>query len=321
MNKRIYAGIDVGGTKISAALVTDSGKILSRAKLPSEKNSSPSRIIKTIAELVEENLRVASVTKRQLAGIGVGIPGLLDPVSGKVIKTPNLNLSGVNLQKQLSARLKVKVAVGNDANLGLLGEKWVGAARSAKNVIGLFLGTGIGGGTIVNNSLIGGLHGAAAEIGHMQLDAHGPKCTCGNVGCLEAYGGRWAMERDIKAAIAGGERTVVTKIVDGKIKNIKSRVLRKALRRKDPLVSRIIREAALHIGGACVTLRHIFDPEMFIFGGGVVEACGEFMLPVIQKTIDKDRFFASFGQCKVVPSQLGDDAAMLGGVALVRGLS
>jgi glucokinase len=321
MKTRVYAGIDVGGTKISAALVADSGKILSRAKLPSEKNSSPSRIIKTVAELIEENLRAASVTKRQLAGIGVGIPGLLDPASGKVIKTPNLNLSGVNLQKQLRDRFKIKVAVGNDANLGLLGEKWVGAARSAKNAVGLFLGTGIGGGVIVNNSLISGFHGAAAELGHMQLDAGGPKCTCGNVGCLEAFGGRWALERDIKAAIAEGERTIVTKIIDGKIKNIKSRVLRKALKRKDPLVSRIVREASLHIGGACVTLRHIFDPELFIFGGGVVEACGDFMLPVIQKTIDKDRFFASFGQCRVVPSKLGDDAVILGGVALVRGLS
>ncbi len=319
MKKYMYAGIDVGGTKIAAALVTGSGKILCRAKLPSEDNASPSRIVHTISDLIEQTISAASANRKDLAGVGVGVPGLIDPATGKIIKTPNLKLSGINLQKLLQARLHIKVSVGNDANLGALGEQWTGAARGVKNVVAIFIGTGVGGGIIVNNSLIQGHNGAAGEIGHMQIQSGGPRCTCGNRGCLEAFAGRWAIERSIKKELAHGQNSVVTKLIEGKISTIKSKILRKSLRRKDPLVTGIMRDAAGHIGNACVTLRHIFDPDIFILGGGVIEACGDFMLPIIQRAVDKDVFFSSFEPCGVAAASLADDAVILGSVALVRG--
>jgi glucokinase len=206
---------------------------------------------------------------------------------------------------------------GNDVNLGLLGEQWLGAARGVKNIIGLFPGTGIGGAIVSQGTLFLGREGAAAELGHMIMDLNGPPCSCGNRGCLEALASRWAIERDIRRAVKRGEKTILTEYTE-KLSPIKSKMLRKALGRKDPLVTHIIREAALTLGKACINLKHIFNPEMIVLGGGVIEACGDYMLPVIQKVSQNDPFFKSLKPCKIVESSLEDDAVMLGAVALVK---
>ncbi|MBF0521768.1 MAG: ROK family protein [Candidatus Omnitrophica bacterium] len=319
MTQKIFVGIDVGGTKIATGLVSPSGKILSRAKSPTPPNASSAEIIRSISFLCDEMFSNCNLKKKNLAGLGIGIPGIVDD-KGVVIRTPNMSLSKVNLKKQLEQKFKVKVALGNDANFGVLGEKWLGAARKVHNVVGLFLGTGLGAGVVINDRIFTGSHGAAAELGHMILqDRGGPKCGCGNQGCLEALTGRWAMERDIKKAIAEGKKTIVTKLVDNIHKPIKSRILYESLERHDPLVSKIVTEASYQLGIACISVKHIFDPEMIVLGGGVMKACGDFILPIVKKVAQKDKFFLGIGSCEIVASELEDDAIILGAVAALAG--
>lgn len=315
MSKALFIGIDIGGTKISAGLVDSHGKILFREKDANPRSNDPQDILDVIFDTLNEVINKKN--RRHLRGIGIAVPGLVNPRTKKILVTPNTHLSGFPLCQKLEKKFKVKVFLGNDVNLGLLGEKWLGAAKKAHHVVGLFPGTGIGGGIIIDGKLVTGANGLAAELGHMIIEHNGPLCSCGNHGCLEAVAGRWAIERDIRKAIKKGKKTIITKLIRGKIKSIKSKTLKEALKAKDPLTIDILSHAAQVLGQACISIRHILNPEMIILGGGVIEACGEFILPRVKKTAEKDPFFARFDHCKIVSSQLGDDAVILGAVALV----
>lgn len=318
MKDKYYVGVDIGGTKIAGALTTVDGKIIRRVKSPTPKNSSPSKIIRIISDLIDEMLCAEGLLKHEMAGIGIGIPGIIDAAKGKVIRTPNMQLSGARLQQQMEKHLLLPCSIGNDVNLGLLGEKWLGAAKRTNNVVGLFIGTGIGAGIIIENKLVTGSHGAAAELGHMIIQDNGPKCSCGNNGCLEALAGRWAIERDIREGIKKGKKTIISKLLDKKTSPIKSKILYKAIKKHDALTTKILTEASGHLGNACISIRHIFDPEMILLGGGVIESCGDFILPIVRKTVQKDRFFSELGICEITVSKLGDDAIVLGAIALVK---
>ncbi len=316
-SEKYFIGIDVGGTKVYGGLVTPAGMIAAQHKEPTPPHAGPRDILKVIGIMVKELLKVGNVARGRILGMGVAVPGIVDN-SGKVVITPNINLSGTDLKRILEKKYKIRVTVGNDVNLGVLGEKWLGAGRKAQNIIGLFPGTGVGGGVIVKGDFLTGYQGAAAELGHICVDPQGPACTCGNAGCLEAVAGRWAMERDIRAAVKKGEKTILTDLVGAKLEQIKSGALAKALAAKDPAVTRVMTRAADALAEACVTLNHVFNTEMFILGGGVVEACGDFFLPRIERALKKDPFFSKLQTPKVVAAKLGDDAVMLGAVAAVR---
>ncbi|MDD5155928.1 MAG: ROK family protein [Candidatus Omnitrophica bacterium] len=317
-NSRFYIGIDIGGTKICAGLVSPSGIILEREKIPTPVESSSRRSLLAIVEIIQNLLTDRRLTTKEIRGIGIGIPGLVNAGKGEVLVTPNMNLTGINIIRELRHKFPVQIVIGNDANLGILGEKWLGAACGAENAVGLFLGTGLGGGVISGGKLLTGYQGVAAEIGHLIVDPHGPRCSCGNRGCLEAFVGRWAIERDIREAINDGKKPKLHKLFKKKINRIKSKVLREALDKKDPVVTPIMKKSAEILGLACISLRHIFDPECIILGGGVIEACRDYIIPVVKKTIEKDKFFRSMRRCKIKKSSLGDDAVLLGSVALVR---
>ncbi|MFA5231345.1 MAG: ROK family protein, partial [Candidatus Omnitrophota bacterium] len=309
----------IGGTKISAGLVEGSGKILHRKKISLPVNLSRKKIISVIFSLIQELLEDEGVKARLLKGIGLGVPGIVDQ-RGVVINAPNISLSGIDICKVIKRRFRVPVVAGNDVNLGVLGERWLGAAQGYKDIVGIFMGTGLGAGVIVDDKLLLGNHGAAAEIGHMLINSKGPKCSCGNYGCLEAYVGRWAIERDIRKELRKGRRSVLRTLLPPGSKIIKSKILAKAISRNDPLITEVMKRAALTVGDACVSLRHIFDPQIIVLGGGVIGACGDFILPLVQERLAKDKFFSKLGKCDVVVSQLEDNATILGAVALTCGI-
>lgn len=315
MAKEYFVGVDIGGTKIAAALVNGKGEILARGKAPTPR-SGPKRILKAVEDLVEGVAAEKGRKPKGLRGIGVGAPGIVDPGGRKILVAPNVRLAGFPLVRKLRKRFGVGVALGNDVNLGVLGEQRFGAGKGTENVVGIFPGTGVGGGAIVGGRLMLGAHGAAAELGHVVVDPNGPRCGCGSRGCLEALAGRSAIEREIRRALRAGEKSVVQALVGGKLDVIKSKVLAKALKSGDLVVTRIIRRASEALGSACVSLRHVFDPELFILGGGLIEACGDFILPIVQRSLDHDPLFAKVSACRAVPSRLGDDAVILGAAAL-----
>ena len=324
MKEKFYIGLDIGGTKIAAAAVSAKGKIFSRVKTPTPPGAKPAVIFKLLDSLIAQVLTQGGLSKQQLGGIGIGVPGIVDN-SNHILATPNINLARFPLCAKLQKKFRVKVSAGNDVNLGLLGEQWLGAGRSADNIVGIFHGTGVGGAIIIDDKLVTGTQGAAAEVGHMIMAVDGPRCNCGNHGCLEAFAGRWAIERDIRAAIKKGRKTLITELIGKKSGRlgprggpIKSKYLKSALAKKDAVTVEIMAKAAKFLGAACINMRHICNPQLIILGGGVMEACGSFMLPIINKTFHSDPFFAKVDKCKIVTSKLGDDAVILGAVALVK---
>lgn len=313
---RLYLGVDVGGTKIQASLVEETGAVVRRQRCPTPREGGPERVLAAIERVIEDVLREGGLELSSLSALGIAIPGVVDPDEARVVVTPNMSLSGVAIGAHLEGRYKIPVAVGNDCNLGTLGEKWLGSARKAQSALGIFVGTGIGGGFVERGKLWRGAREAASEIGHIVMQIDGPLCGCGNRGCLEALASRSAIERDLRQAIAEGRSSVLPEILEGDLSVIRSGAIRKALDAEDSLVTEVVRRASEVLGYACLTVRHLLDPEVIVLGGGVVEACSGFILPIVENTVGSDQLPGARESGYVLLSALGDDAVVLGAVAL-----
>lgn len=315
-----YLGVDVGGTKILGAMVKANGKVVARKRVPTPRDTSPHETAGTILQVMEELLAEDPTYREGLQAIGLAVPGITDQEEGRVVVTPNMNLTGLRITPMVSERFGVPVALGNDVNLGTLGEKWMGSAAHADSAVGIFVGTGIGGGVIVNGRLVEGFRGAAGEIGHMLMLRDGPLCGCGHRGCLEALASRTAIEREIRMGVELGRKTVLTELIGHDLSIIRSSMLKRALLQGDELVEEVMRHAAETLGAACLTIRHMIDPEVIVLGGGVVEACDFFVLPIVEEAVASDPLPGARPGGHVVGSTLGDDAVVLGAVALAQQL-
>jgi len=312
----VYVGVDVGGTKIQASLVSPSGMVLARHRAPTPRQGGPPEVLAAIQAGMEE---VLAAGPGNLAAIGLAVPGVVDPDRGLVVVTPNMNLTGVTIGPQMEQRFGVPVAVGNDCNLGALGESWLGSARNSQSAIAILVGTGIGSGIVRHGELIRGSRESAGEIGHIVMQIGGPKCGCGNLGCLEALASRTAIERDLRAGLAEGRSTILSDILEGDLSVIRSGALRKALAAEDELVTEVMRSASEVLGHACMTVRHLLDPEVIVLGGGVVDACGDFVVPIVEGILARDQLAGARQGSRVMLAALGDDAVVLGAVALAAG--
>ncbi len=317
-SKRLYLGVDVGGTKVQASLIEEAGGILGRQRVSTPRDGGPEPVLAAIEQAMKDVIRGAGLKTADLTAVGIAIPGVVDPKEARVVVTPNMSLTGVKIGSHLEAKFDLPVAVGNDCNLGALGEKWLGAARKADSVVAILVGTGIGGGYVQKGKLWRGARESAGEIGHIVMQIGGPKCGCGNRGCFEALASRSAIERDLRAAIAAGRESILPALAGGELNVIRSGMLRRAMAAGDELVIEIMRRATEVIGHACLTVRHLIDPEVIVLGGGVVEACGDFMMPIVEEIVAADRLPGAREGGGVLRSALGDDAVVLGAVALAR---
>jgi glucokinase len=315
----LYVGADVGGTNITTLLVEESGRIVARNRGRTPTRGGRQTTLAVIVKTIDKLLAEAKVKPADVAAIGLAVAGIVDSEKGLVVVTPNMHLSGLQIVKPMQAHFGVPVALGNDVDLGTLGEAWLGAARGARSVVGIFVGTGIGGGIIYEGRLIRGARQAAGEIGHVVMMPGGPLCGCGNRGCYEALASRTAIERDIRQGVKEGRETVVTKMLDGDLsQRIKSGTLKKALKKSDPLVTEVMERASEITGYACLSVRHLLDPEVIVLGGGVIEACRQWVMPVVQRVLASDALPGARKGGRVVTSMLGDDACALGAVALAQ---
>ena len=316
-----YVAVDVGGTKILAAVVSESGKILVRQKEKTDRRSKK-RLVEQVQDTISGVIKTAGMKTSQLSGLALGVPGVVESQSGHVVLTPNAPLTDTPLGQIMSDAFGLPTRIGNDANLGVLGEQWRGAGRRVPSVFGIFVGTGIGGGLILNGQLVEGFRGLAGEIGHLMIPL-GADEIAGMLtrkhSFLEELCSRTAIENQLRHAIKGGAKSVLTEIVgDPNLERIRSGALSAALKRKDPLVTDVMRRSSYLLGLATASVLHVVDPEIIIFGGGVIEACGDFMLPLIEKTALKVAMPGTGKKLQIVRSALGDDAILLGGVALLR---
>lgn len=319
---RHFVSVDVGGTKILACVVTESGKIVVRQKEKTDRRSKK-RLIEQTQEVIGSVIRTANLNRSDISGLALGVPGVVDSARGHVVIAPNAPLSDTPLGPLMHDCFNVPVVIGNDVNFGVLGEQWRGAARRAESAFGIFVGTGIGGGLIIDGKLIEGFRGLSGEIGHLMVplgaDEIAGMLTRKHL-FLEDLCSRTAIENQLRHAIQKeGQKSLLTEIVgDKKLERIRSGALRDALRRKDPLVTDVMRRASYLLGLATASVLHVVDPEVIIFGGGVIEACGDFMLPLIEKTAHKVAMPGTGQPLQIVRSELGDNAIVLGGVALLR---
>ncbi len=317
---KLFVGVDVGGTKVLAALVTADGRVLERERISTPREKNPALVVEVILDTVRDVISAGGVKPSAVAGVGMAIPGVVDPLAGTILNTANMNLGGVEIVPLAAKKLGLPVFLGNDVNLGTLGEKWLGTAMDAASVVGIFVGTGIGGGVVIDGRLVTGASQSAGEVGHMIMQIGGPKCGCGARGCFEAVASRGAIDRDIRAAVKGGRKSIIEGWADlAKLDEpIRSGMIRKALAKGDPVVMEVLTRAAEVMGWACISIRHLVDPEVILMGGGVIEACGGFILPIIERIVQADPLTGSGPGARVLESTLGDDAVVLGAVAMAQ---
>jgi glucokinase len=312
--KDLVVGIDLGGTKFRACLADTAGSVLRRESWPTEAEQGPQAVMARLREAVREI--AAGEGLERVAGIGFGAPGPLDPWQGIIIQPPNLpGWDRVPLREEMQRDLGVPVYVGNDANLAALGELFFGAGRGLHNIVYFTVSTGVGGGVIVDDRLLLGSTGLAAELGHMVVDASGPLCNCGNSGCLEVLASGTAIAREARAGIRKGVSTLITSLVQGEDDEVDALVVEKAARQGDPFAAKLMETAARYMGIGIVNALHIFDPEMVIIGGGVSQA-GDLLFRPMLAEVKRRAMKAYWEKVSIVPAGLGDDSGLMGALAL-----
>lgn len=312
-------GVDLGGTKILAAVIDGDGRILGRAKKRTRAELGPSEVISRIARTIRQASMEANVPLAQVVAVGIGAPGPLDPETGVIHHAPNLpGWRSIPLGRQLSEILGIPTYVENDVNAGTLGEYVMGAGRGSTDMVGIFVGTGIGGGLIVDGKLRLGARHAAGELGHMVVAAGGPYCGCGRQGCLEAVASRTAIERDLRAGIAAGREHLLGGVIADNPDRLTSGVLARAWQAGCPLTREVMQRAQWYLGLHAGAIVNFFDPELLVYGGGVVQAMGDAFLDPI-RVVARQYWLQSDGEpTRIVAATLGDDAGILGAAAMAR---
>jgi len=307
----------MGGTKILAAAINTKEGIIARVKEPTPSGAKPIDLIKTLTAIVEETIAEANLKKENIKAVCLGIPGWLNPYTGKVSAAPNLGLKNFSLKTRLEKNLGLAVLIENDVNLGALGIKGFGEGANSKNILVVFVGTGIGGALFFDGKIYRGFNYTAGEIGHIVIDKNGPQCGCGNKGCFEALASRTAIVRNIQSDIKNKRKTIITKI-SGKNKPIKSKALAAAIKAKDKIVVKRVSEACETIGVTLAGLTNLLNVEEIILGGGLIEAIGNFMTPKIRSSFEENILKQNSKPPKIVQSKLGDDSALYGGIVLAE---
>ncbi|MCD6338804.1 MAG: ROK family protein [Verrucomicrobia bacterium] len=320
-SKPYVVGVDLGGTKILAAVFDRRLRLICKSKRSTKAVRGPAAVIERILRAVWDAVDEADLKMEQVGAVGIGAPGATDPESGKIIFAPNLVWRNVPLRDELEKKLKVPVFVENDCNIQALGVHEKELKGKPRNMAGIFIGTGIGAGLILDGKLYAGFNRTAGEIGHMVLDVNGPKCGCGNKGCFEALASRTAIFKTIKKAVKEGRKTFLTEKLGKSLKDMRSGDLRKAIKRGDKLVAKVVERAAFYAGVAAGNIINLLNPEVIVMGGGVIEALGEQMMPVIVSTARKYAMKGTDKGIRILASALGDDAGITGGAVLAwRGL-
>lgn len=308
-------GLDIGGTKIYAGVIDRDGKILATARKKTRPELEFEESAQRIIETVQESIQAAGMTVSDIAAIGIGAPGPLDLEKGEVIFTPNLRWKNAPIRDRIVKAFNKPTQLDNDVNAGVLGEYIFGGSQGVRHMIGLFIGTGIGGGVIIDGKLLHGFNQNAGELGHMIIHPKGPLCGCGNHGCLEAFASKLAIERMIKDAIKKGEKSLLSRrLKEGK--RIGSADLAQAYFDGDGPTCSAIKSSARYLGIGLTSYLHIFNPEVVVLGGGIVEALGNEYVQMMIKVVQKHAMPIALRNVQIIPAVLKDNSAILGASVL-----
>lgn len=317
MRSHILA-IDLGGTKVMAAVMERDGRLIARARAKTRGWRNDEEVFRTIMQVGHRAIEHAGIAVDQLSAVGICAPGPIDFDTGYIIETANLNFKDFPLGPRTADEFGRPAIIENDVNAGVYGELKAGAAQGARNVLGMFIGTGIGGGLIVNGALYRGSSTGAGEVGHIIIEAGGPRCGCGNRGCLEALASRTAITRDIRKAIKRGKRSSVARLLAKETDLLSGKDLKAAYDSDDEIVKKAVNRAARLAGIGIGSLLNVLGPEIVVLGGGVVEAFGDDFVARIERSARNIAFDINSRNVKFTRAELGDDAGVIGAATLAR---
>lgn len=305
----MYLGVDIGGTAVKMGIVSINGEVIKSNSYDVAFDSYETPIIETVKKSIDMFLKDSCIDMNDLKGIGVSATGQIDTYKGKVIGVGGniKNWCGTEIKKELEDKYGIKTTVVNDANCMVIGEQWTGSARGLKNVIGITVGTGVGGGIIIDSNILLGNIGIAGELGHFSIEANGKKCTCGNIGCYEQYASMTALVKEVKSRFEELENISFTK------DEVNGKEIFNEVKNGNESIIRIVDEWINNIGKGLVSLTHIFNPEIILIGGGVSKQEELFIKPLREYVLNHvmEKFAVNL---KVEAAKLGNDAGLVGAV-------
>ncbi|SJZ83493.1 ROK family protein [Garciella nitratireducens] len=309
-------GVDLGGTNIKVGAVNDKGEIVFQNTRPTKAEKGVEGIVKDIIEQIEEILQRTNISREQLQSIGIGVPGLVEKSTGKIIHLTNLFLDNVDLGQKIQAYFHKPIFVDNDATVAGLAEKIAGSTQGVKNSIFITLGTGVGGGIIINDKVYNGGHGWGSEIGHIVVGENFYDCNCGRNGCLETFASATALIRYVKKRIEEGKKeSFILEKVGGKIDQIEGKTIIDAAREGDILAKEAMDRLIQYLAIGIVNLLNVLDPEKVVIGGGLSKA-GDFLLNPLKEEVQKRLSFKEVTYGDIVLARLGNDAGIIGAAFL-----
>ncbi|HSJ25403.1 MAG TPA: ROK family protein [Longimicrobiales bacterium] len=317
-------GVDLGGTNIVVGVLPldgGNGDVLAMRTVPTDAQRGAKfvvdRIVGLIREAMDEVISAHGGSREDFAGVGIGSPGPLDRSTGTVINTPNLGWRNFPLRDLIANAVGLPATLDNDANCATYGEWWLGAGRDVDTLVGLTLGTGIGGGIVLNGEIFHGASDAAGEIGHMTIEANGRKCNCGNYGCLEAYASGPAIALRAAEGLAAGAESLLPALVDGRLDTITAATVYEAVVLGDPYANEVMRETAKLLGAGVANMINVLNPEMVVIAGGVTRA-GEHLFGPLRAEVRRRAFRSAQEACEIVSAQLPGTAGVVGAVAVFK---
>ena len=319
---RWIVGVDIGGTNIVVGVIPmDGGTPASLATLPTEGVRGSEFVIQRVATMVEdaisETLAAHGGTRADVAGVGIGSPGPINREIGTVITTPNLGWKNLPLRDLVSRAVQLPATLDNDANCATYGEWWLGAGRGVDYLVGITLGTGIGGGIVLNGEIVHGASDAAGEVGHMTIEFTGRKCKCGNYGCLEAYCSGPNIAARAREGLEAGYESILTQLVDGHLDRITAATVYEAAVLEDRYANEVMTETAKILGAGVANVINVLNPQAIVIAGGVTRA-GEHLFGPLRSEVRRRSFRSAYDACQILPAALPETAGMIGAAAVFK---
>lgn len=309
--------LDIGGTKVLGVIFNSKKEVVYRLKKKTKAGGDSSENVEeVIINVVKELINTSGIKKSDIHAIAAGAPGVIDQEKGVVLFSPNLPWKNYNIRKPIEDEFGCPFYIGNDVNVGVLGEYKFGAAKGYKNVVGLFVGTGMGGGLILNGELYTGNKFKAAEYGHMILDPEGPLCNCGQRGCLEAFSSKQGMSSYIRQQISRGRKSSMAEFVTDGV--FKSKALKNALSEGDTVAREAVNRACHYLAIASGNLVNTFSPDVVVYGGGVIEAVGDIFIEKILAEVDRYCMPSIRTTVDFKKAALGDDSILYGALSMIK---
>lgn len=315
--KKFYIAIDIGATYTKFGLVDEKGKVRSRKSIPTSSYGDEYEFVGISRDIIMDFLNEGKIKLNEIHGIGIGAPGAID--SSKGIVHYFVNIRGwkeVPLKKMMEKKIGLPTYIDNDVNVMTLGEHVYGMGKGARNMIGVTLGTGVGGGLILEGKIYRGADLAGGEIGHMPINVEGPKCLCGGWGCMEDYvGNNYIVKRAIKDL--EGKKSILRKMTNGKLSRLTPKIIHEAAVKGDRLAKKILKDTGMYLGVNLAGVINLLNPEVVVIGGGVANA-GEYIFKSVRETVKRRAMPLPAKTAKIVKAKLGEDAALIGASVLVR---